>query len=280
MVVTKRSTLSVEVETHFHSHRTSGCPASISNGGPRVTVGYVPDCVHGYEASFTGPIEWERETVARDAAGGLNALFVPGNPLPATDLDNFYNGVIQQQRHESEYFSVEASKVWVGWDAAKLLIGARYIDLEENYFYLSQNNIAETGVVVSDTSNQMFGLQVGLDLQQPIGRITYADFRGRAGAYYNFAESDVNIQNDGSFVVFNHQEDEDFAGVFEVGSGIRYQLGPMLTVRYGAEVWYMTGLATATDQLDFSIAPTTGSQLRNDDDLFFYGLTFGGELRY
>ncbi len=35
------------------------------------------------------------------------------------------------------------------------------------------------------------------------------------------------------------------AGVFEVGSGIRYQLGQMLSVRAGVELWYLDGMATA-----------------------------------
>lgn len=270
-------------EDGFSMSRQFFLPSYDFEWAPRVTVGYVPDCIHGYEIEAVGPFEWDRNAVVRDLTvpGPFNAAFVPGNPLAAADLDNFFDGVIQQQNYQSELFSVAASKTLIGWDAAKLLIGARYIDLDEEYFFLSQNDRAETGVLTSRALNQMFGMQVGLDLQYPIGRFVYTDFRGRAGVYANLVETSVDIQNDGAFVLLNPQVDEtELAGVFEIGSGLRYQLGEMLSVRCGTELWYMTGVATAADQVDFTITPTTGTRLRADEDILFYGLTFGAELRW
>ncbi|TWU01074.1 hypothetical protein [Stieleria varia] len=248
---------------------------------PRITIGSVPDCVHGYELVWTGPLEWEREAVVRDTVNSpFNAAFVPGLPVAAVDLDNFFTAGIQQQRHTSEYWSVEANKTWIGWDAAKLLIGGRYIDFDEDYFYLSQNNMAETGVLSSGAHNQMYGVQVGLDVMTPIGRHMSTDFRGRAGVYANFVDTDVNLQNDGAFILNNSQSDDEIAGVFEVGSGVRYQLGEMLTVRAGSEFIYLSGVSTAVSQVDSTIRPSMGRQVRIDDDIFIYGLSFGVELRY
>ena len=69
------------------------------------------------------------------------------------------------------------------------------------------------------------------------------------------------------------------AGVFEVGSGFRYQLGQALSIRGGFELWYIAGLATAPDQVRRVITPQTGRNIRIDDDVFFYGLTLGAEIR-
>ena len=143
----------------------------------RVTVGYVPDCVHGCEFSFTGPIDWDRFGSATSATGGLGTLLIPGNPVAASDLSAFNtNSNFQSQTHTADYWSVEANKTLIGWDVVKLLVGARYIDYEEEYLYFSQNTAGQSGLLQSSTDNQLFGGQVGLELLYPVGRFAYADF--------------------------------------------------------------------------------------------------------
>ena len=248
--------------------------------GSRITVGYVPDCVHGCEFSFTGPIDWDMSGSLSSPGGGINTLLIPGLPVAAAQLSAFNDGTFQSQNYTADYWSLEANKTIIGWDVIKFLIGGRYIDYDENYAYYSQNTLGETGLLQSRTDNQLFGVQVGLDMLYPVGRFAYTDFRGRAGGYLNVADSSVNLANAGAVVLANGADDEEIAGVFELGIGYRYHLGQALTVRAGTEMWYLTGLATARDQVDQVVRPGTGNRVRMDDDIFFYGLTFSAQYRY
>lgn len=212
---------------------------------PRITLGNVADCVQGYEMAFVGPLEWDNNVTLAN------------------------NG---SRRYEAEYMSFEANKTINGWEVAKLLIGGRYIDYEEN-FNFSINNAASSGAV--QANNQLFGLQVGMDLLYPVSRIGYSDLRLRAGAYYNDADYNLSVNDNGTVFARNRDEAE-LAGVFELGGGMRYQLGDMLAIRAGAELWYLSGLAIAPDQFDSA----RFNDINVDDSILITGVSVGAELRY
>tara|TARA_R110002073_G_scaffold176633_7_gene334366 strand:+ start:442 stop:1752 length:1311 start_codon:yes stop_codon:yes gene_type:complete len=247
---------------------------------PRITVGSVPDCVHGWEASFVGPLEWDMAASLANPAGGINTLLAPGAPIVAADLSTFNDSVFQSQDYHAEYWSFEANKTLVGWEVAKILFGARYIDYDELYNYNSQDAGGNRGLLRSDVENSLFGLQVGMDLLYPVSCHGSIDFRGRAGGYLNFAESDTRLFNAGSTVVAAIDEDTELAGVFEVGAGYSYALGEMLTLRAGFEVWYIAGLATATDQISPVVTTNFGRSIQMDDDIFVTGLTGSAQFKF
>lgn len=246
---------------------------------PRITFGTVPDCVNGCEVSFTGELEWDMAGALSDAGFGIGTLLQPGLPLVGADLSAFNNAGLQSQTYSADYWSIEANKTLMGWDVAKLLFGARYIDYDERYNYFSQN-ATETGSLQSNVDNQLFGIHVGMDLLYPVCRHGYTDFRARIGGFVNAADSDVRLRNGGSTVFANFDENEDIAGVFEIGSGVRYQLGEILSLRAGVELWYLSGVATAPDQFRSILTPATGRKIRMDDDVLFTGLSVGAEMRY
>ena len=246
--------------------------------GPRITVGSLPDCVHGYEATLTGPIEWDREAALTFT--DIDTFLRNDSTLLTTELSSFNDATFQSQRHEAEYWSLDANKTLVGWDVAKLLIGARYINYDEDYGYFS-TSATGNGSLLTSVENQMIGLQVGMDLLYPIAKFAYADFRGRAGGYLNFADASVQYSNADALVFSNSSEDEQIAGVFEIGSGLLYQLGEALALRAGTELWYITGIATATDQVPGGVlSRNSGRSVRADDDIVVFGLTVGAELRW
>ncbi|TWU65672.1 MULTISPECIES: hypothetical protein [Crateriforma] len=246
---------------------------------PRITFGAVPDCVHGWEGSFTGPLEWDRS--AGITGTGLSSLFIAGLPIASTQLSAFNdNAVYQQQDQASEYWSFEASRTIMGWQVAKILYGIRYIDFQDGYRFISQNGAGDVGVFQSNTENKLIGGQVGLDMFYPVCNHVVADFRGRAGVYANFVDLDYRLQNAGATVLFNGDDDEDIAGVFELGSGIRFNLGEMLSLRAGSELWYLTGIATATEQFNQVVRPNDGRTVRINDDVVTVGLTLSAEVKY
>ncbi|TWU27055.1 hypothetical protein Pla52o_09140 [Novipirellula galeiformis] len=247
---------------------------------PRFTVGTVPDCVHGWEATIVAPLEWDMNASLTNGLGGIDSVLVPGIPVAAGDLSTFNDAVFQSQDYNAEYWSIEANKILVGWEVAKILFGARYIDYDELYNYNSLIASGDRGLLRSDVENSMFGAQIGMDLLFPVSCNGYVDFRGRAGGYLNFAESDTRLFNAGTTVVANIDEETELAGVFEIGGGYRYQLGEMLTLRAGAELWYIAGLASAADQLNQVVTPNLGRNIQMDDDIFITGLTASAHFKF
>lgn len=244
----------------------------------RFTFGCVPDCVHGCEVSYTGLLQWESFGSATDVGFGLNTSLTTAPPLGAANISAFNNASLQTQKYEAEYWSIEANRTLMGWDVAKLLYGFRYIEYDEAFNYFSQN-ATETGLLQSAVDNQMFGLQVGLDLLYPVSRCGYMDFRGRLGGFFNAVDTEFRLVNDGTLEVRNFDDDEEFCGLIELSSGVRFRFGSW-SIRGGAELWYLSNVATATDQFTGVIATTTGNRSRVNGDVLMTGLSLGAKLRY
>jgi hypothetical protein len=247
--------------------------------GMRITIGRVPNCHNGHEASFVGPFRWRSES----AQGGTRTLLTPspGFDFPITGIDpNFYvTPATQFQRYEAEYASFEFNRTLIGWEVIKLLHGIRYIQYEEQYLYSAENalNSVQLG---SETENRMIGLQVGIDMTYPLTCRLWSDFRARAGAYANFAENYLQFNRDNAPLFSNTDDGVKLAGVFEIGGGARYYLTNNFHIRGGGELWYMTQVASATDQFGRSINTGTGSSTDIGDDILMFGLSVGAEWRF
>lgn len=257
--------------------------------GPRITMGNVPDCVHGWETSFTGPIEWERSELRTDAGNGLNSRLLISSDLDAaagaTAQDSFNNRGYQRQDHRSEYWSFEGSRTLIGWQIAKVLYGVRTIQYNEDYSFITDAapgvspNDAD-GSLVANTKNLLIGGQLGLDLFYPISRHAYADFRGRAGLYMNLSESDYKVRSNDRTIINTGDDDHELAGVFEIGTGVRFNLGESLSIRVGSELWYLSGVATSRDQISQVVTPNSGRTIQMDDDVIIAGINASAEFKY
>lgn len=268
---------------------------------PRITIGTAPDCVSGYEASFVGPLNFETSRSAVGAGGqtllgdtelpdGIFRLFDD----PATANPN----TVQFQRYQSDYWSVDASKTSLAWDIAKLLFGPRYISFDEQYDYTGASSDAvstRSGSIYSETRNRLFGLQVGADIFNPVCRSTSAYFRGRAGAYYNNAESTAYVANSvfplsapaplGPAVNVSRYGGRDthhgFSAMFEFGGGLQYQISEMFSIQGGGELWYLSNVATASDQIPTQVGiGTSYRKTKASDDVFFAGFNVGATMKY
>jgi hypothetical protein len=245
--------------------------------GSRLTIGYVPDCVSGYEFSYTGRFQWDRAASATDAAGGLGTLLFAVAPVVPANLSAFNNATAQAQFETSEYWSLEASNTKVGWDVAKLICGLRYISYDEDFTILSQT-ATESGFLRSAVENQLIGFQVGMDLLYPVCRNTYTDLRARAGVYANFIDLDLRVINAGTTTAALLDDSTKLAGQLEFGSGLRYQFCEMLSVRGGFDLWYLSGVAAARDQFRDGILARR--EVRGKDDFLVVGLSLGAVFRY
>ena len=244
---------------------------------PRLTIGTVPDCVHGCEFSIIGIAEWERFGSRSDGDGGLQTFLSAVPPFTSADLSAFTNAEFQSQKWTAQYWGCELNRTMVGFDLAKLLVGLRYVDYDEKYNYFSQT-ATQSGLLRSEVKNQMIGLQCGMDLLYPLCHNGYADFRSRAGIFANFAELDGRFVNANTTFISTRQDDTGLAGVLEIAGGFRYQVTDCFSLRAGGELWWLGGMATAPDQFKNSVSQLQG--VRTKDDFVVAGATFGAELRY
>ncbi|MEM1069130.1 MAG: hypothetical protein AAGI63_09560, partial [Planctomycetota bacterium] len=129
--------------------------------GGRFTFGYIRDCVHGCEISYTGNMQWDSRATITDPAFGINTLLTVEAPLVAADISAFNNADLQSERYDAQYWSLEIDRTAFAGEMAKVLYGLRYIDYDEKFFYFSQN-AAETGFVRTRSDNDLIGVQFGL----------------------------------------------------------------------------------------------------------------------
>lgn len=258
--------------------------------GVRATLGTTPNCHDGYEATFVGPFRWRSGASAGAVGTNLTSVVVigphdplnPPNPLPLAwdvDVSSFANATAQAQRFEAELASFELNRTLIGWEVIKLLYGVRYIQYDEEFLYTAVAP-GGPGVLQSEVENRMIGGQLGIEMTFPVTCRLWTDFRGRAGAYANFAENDFLLRNAGVVEVANADDTTELAGVFELGGGLRYYVTNNLHVRAGAELWYIAGVASATDQFSSVIRSSTGRRTDVDDDVFLFGVNAGFEWKF
>ena len=167
----------------------------------------------------------------------------------------------------------------------KFLFGLRYVDLAEHLDW-NATNISdlndEDGTYSTYTNNDMFGIQLGYGLMFEHDRWNL-ELMGKGGPYINDAkarsrmivtdvDADSGISEDNSYEVNNRESTLAFVGEFQLVA--RYHLRPNLSLRAGWQMMYMTSVALAPDQLDFS--PDSG-RFPYTGDPFYQGAIFGLE---
>ncbi len=287
--------------------------------GFRATYGSIPDCTTGFEISgmYLGDLE-RNSSRLRNALSSrlltsaqLNTVLTTGTTppvfvppaVPIADVD--FQSFQTVANQESEIYSLEASRVLYAWDVARILIGGRYIKYNDEFNFARTAVGPATGVTPvvlnpatpvvaaddvqllrSEADNDLFGLQVGGDIFNPVSRFGSTYIRGRAGVYLNAADADLNFSlfGDGAAGLNNRlpltDDDVDIAGFFEFGTGLRYQVGEALSLQAGGEFWYLTGVATSTAPLGRRIDDNFRNEVDISDDVFFYGITAGATYRF
>lgn len=234
--------------------------------GGRITIGRLKDCAEGCELVLTGIFDFE----------GDDAIVTPTGFASATSLNGDY---------EANFYSGEVSRVRMVDDIARLRIGARYVRYEEEVDNVTQTFIGVPPAVFSpfpsgnSIENNLVGGQIGADIYYPLSSRLYLDVRGRAGAYINFAEIDQAVTTAAGTTSFS-DEDEELAGLFEGGLGVRYFASRRLTVFARGELWYLSGVATSQTALEDSLSGGLTSDIDLDDDVVIFGFSGGAELKF
>ena len=243
--------------------------------GFRATIGWTNDCLDGYEITFTRPSQWERGEFINGVNLQSNLIAAPNfNPV---DLSGFNNAVFHSQRYRSEFYSGEFNRRWWGWDVFSVKMGLRYINIDEEFEFRSTNNVAVSGEFRVESDNHMFGPQLGIDLNRPIGNWTFQS-RFNGAVMVNINDEQTTLTNGPTQWINNSFNDEGFAWMIETGVSATYHFSQRVSGHIGYEGWFVDGVVIAAQQQLNPIDLNMGLRSDARGDIFYHGASAGFEL--
>jgi hypothetical protein len=249
--------------------------------GIRLTFGQRSDMTQGREISYFGAFDIETEQTTNDSLNRLNALFAPGGGLFTSDLSAFNNASQHIQAKETSLHSLEYNRVRWGWDVLKSFIGARYIYMDDQY---QLNSTAptfggtETGIYRLDTLNHLLGAHIGAELFYDIGYRFSLSGVSKFGLYANVNKGDVFLQNDDTVILNTESNDAAFSTTYDLSLLAHYQIRQSARLRFGYNAFYLSNVATVSDNFTPFVSPFTGFDSSDEDDAFIHGFSFGLEI--
>jgi hypothetical protein len=178
------------------------------------------------------------------------------------------------------------------------LVGLRYMTIGDGFVWNTRGNVVDAGIpgnpdvpaavrtvtgnYTVQTENDLLGLQIGTDLIFRRCKWSWG-VRAKVGPYIDFARSMQEIQNQPfgdpfSTVFLNSRFNtikHKVAFIGEVGFEANYKFTPNMTGRVGYDFMWITGIALAPEQLQFTAAPE--NMINTNGNIFSQGLTMGLE---
>jgi len=167
--------------------------------------------------------------------------------------------------------------------------GFRYLSLNEGLnLYGERDQQTHDGTVAVEhgpydirTNNNLYGGQLGARLRGWGARLGW-EATGKAGIFGNDAQQEQYILDFPDFELrpLTGAEDVQVAFLGELSLTAIYRLTDVWSLRAGYNVIWVSGLALAPDQLDFSGTLPAGDQLRSTGSMFLHGASCGVEARW
>jgi hypothetical protein len=211
-------------------------------------------------------------SLSKSAYSGNTPLFFDG-PLSTAQASN---GAGINFDYISRIHSAESNLRYSGGGLFSILAGFRYIDLHEQ-LTASIENSGLTPFLTSNTDNHLYGGQIGAEMGMPIGKFHIAGI-AKAGMFSN--QADLTLYGtDANSAVGGVKGQLAFLGEVDViGS---YCITDNIAVRLGYQAMWLSGVATASDQLDLANAPSSPAWHPNtQSSLFYHGAFLGVEISF
>ncbi|MCA9152044.1 MAG: BBP7 family outer membrane beta-barrel protein, partial [Planctomycetales bacterium] len=278
------------------------------DAGMRLLMGVTLTDVFRLEGSYLGSFEWSGRAAVRNGddngQGGFGNLFAPfsnfGTPVGflGTDFNDFASIDLASSFHSGEINLrrrlIIPRNAWpkeqVPCYAASFLMGLRYLKLDEHFGYLSNSTVPAGGSVNLaniDTSNEMFGAQIGLLSQFLLKGQGWIDFDVKGGIYQNQASMRSAYSNTdlggGPVAAFTGTDARDrTAFLGELSLTYNRQLTTHMSCRLGYNAFWLTGVALASQNLntDLNLLALGPAQLDHSGDLVMHGPSFGLTFAY
>lgn len=231
---------------------------------PMVTIGYRAANGARWETTGYGITKWsEGISGVPDASGGFPFLNIPYLVGPGSFFVS-PQATSQEIGYTSQLVNLESNVFWRTGDVlgrrTNLMFGGRMIHVNEN---LTMENFSPVSVDTYDvnTSNTILALQFGGEIfaDRMYDCLTLSA-AAKGGMGINFLSQKSDIYTNDAFALTPNinsgsAEDACLSSIAEFSLRADLELRRNATLRLGYHVIYLSGLALAPDQLDFTTMP-------------------------
>lgn len=229
-------------------------------------------------------------TISDQNLGIVGGSAVPGytfadthRVLYSSDMNNLEANLRIMGRPMRDRLALQPNGSWVQYGSSSrltsMLIGLRGMSINEllQFSGIFEDDVRNRGFYQVKTSNDLFGVQIGGELVDSYTNWSWG-FRTKAGGLFNFSSRDSfldTLSNNVPEVRDQQLDGENLAVVVEAGMVATYHLRPNLVARLAYDAMYITGIATAPQNLrlgaEFPRYEVTG-------DAIFHGMSVGFEM--
>jgi hypothetical protein len=262
---------------------TTSMPEFKYEPGVKGTVGYMFPQAFAIEGTFEGQNFWDSRQVVNNGAADLTIPGALGTVLSDLGTGGHAPGVGTSQittTYSSRFDSTELNFVRP-YANIQFLAGFRYIELNEKYDINGESSLVSASDYLTTAHNRLYGSQLGVRGQWQISRLTF-DLQTKGGLYANYAAEQQSVfdNNNTTLVQSGSASKTDVSFVGEVSAYMTVPVYSFLTARFGYSALWITDLALAPNQLDFSNTGTSGTTLNTHSGVIIHGFNAGFEARW
>ena len=274
---------------------STGSFESEFDAGLRALVGRTLGDWYRLEASFFGSYAWDDRAAVHNLdandAGGIGNLYSPfsdfGDPTGEEGLDyaTFASIRLQSRLHNGELNLRRRILMRPGYYETSFIVGGRYMELSEDFGYLTQTNLPgplpRTNDVAIGTRNKLIGLQVGLLAQFLAHQRCWIDCEVKGGIYQNQTslERTFTVTEAGgqSAQTFGSDQRDRTTFVGDVSLQFNYQFAPAWTFYAGYNAIWVSGVALGTENFttDISLLAVGPTLIDHGGQLVYHGPNLG-----
>jgi hypothetical protein len=269
----------VTLETVFDSEEATDLDVS---GGPVFRFQHTT-C---YDTSWEVRGYFNNWDILESRSGNIEAInFTPQGLPQSTRLTAF------DYAYDSELFSIELNFKRAVHPGVTLMIGPRFMNLEEvadidaNFFNPQVGDFLQIETL-AETKNPMTGLNLGLELRKPLSRDFFAIASVRGGIFHNVVTSRITVANtlfgqpDTTTILIDDRENRT-AGIAEISGRLHFDLIPgSVSFFTGYEAMWLDGVAIAPAQILAASTPPDPPFINTATTIFAHGVVIGGMVRF
>jgi hypothetical protein len=264
---------------------TTRIPDPNFQSGVRWTFGLVEDAAAWEFAGFVLPDHTTNVTLTNP--GRISGLFFN----PPTGFENIFDNADRVRfsfRHQ--LYNLEGNYHWAsspsgaGFD---YLVGVRYVDLQERYALLVEDNSiqvgpdpAETATYSTRTHNHMIGGSLGLGARMPILEWFGVSWFLRGSWFANRADIEVElVRQDGLLGTRGSSSTWRFSHMYEINVAAELYLGTFCRIKGGYNLLWLLDVAEAANQVSLDLSNPRGRRSFGGD-IFYHGPSVEVEFNF
>jgi hypothetical protein len=265
------------------------------SAGVRALAGKTLGDWYRLEFAYFGSYSWDGDAAVRNLddndQGGTGNLYSPfsafGDPagVVGVDYNNFASLRFSSTLNNGELNLRRRVLMRPGSYEASFLVGGRYLDIGEEFEYLTQSSVpgpaATTNQVALETDNSLIGLQIGLLSQFLVQPKCWIDFEMKGGIFANRASLDRSYAVStagGAAAVFTDADERDRTSfVGDLSLQVNYQFAPSWTLYGGYNAIWVTGIALGAENFsdDTGMLTLGPALVDHSGDAVYHGPNIG-----